>query len=350
MGWSRWALLAMALLGVAALGARRPGLVRAEGGTASDSVTFQVVRDGALTTVRIDLLVADRGPAANEQNLRSAREAIVARFAGASVSPAGEVTAAYVPNPYSWPSHRATWSYNAAGAPAGLAGAQAALAAATATWNHAGADFQFADGSATSAGTGACHGTTDGRNTVGWSAQPDAVLAITCAWYGGGAATEFDMEFDPAWEWTTAAPMRFDLQSVATHEFGHALGLAHSPLGGTVMYASYAAGTDVRSLTADDIAAVVALYGRAGGVSGATTLALSPGANLLTWAGTDRDPASVVGGQPGITAIYALDEASGQWLRYMPGAAAYVNTLKALRPGMPYWFLASSALSLPLQP
>ncbi|MCC6381447.1 MAG: matrixin family metalloprotease [Dehalococcoidia bacterium] len=351
MGVFRWVLIVAPLLALAAFGAPQRSSARAEGaGTATDALSFQVLRDGVVATVRIDMILADRGPAANDRNLRAARQAILARFPDAVVSAPGEVTAAYVLNPYSWPARRAAWGYNAAGGPPGLTGARAALMAATATWSDAGADFRFTGGGVTNAGTGACHGATDGANTVGWAEQADAVLAITCAWYGGGVATEFDMEFDPAWEWTTTVPVRFDLQSVATHEFGHALGLAHSPLGGTVMYASYAGGTTVRSLTDDDLAAVVALYGRAGGVSGATALALSPGANLLTWAASDREPGSLTAGQAGLTAIYAYDAVTGQWLRYVPGASGYVNTLKTLRPGMPYWFLATSAVSLPLQP
>jgi MYXO-CTERM domain-containing protein len=58
----------------------------------------------------------------------------------------------------------------------------------------------------------------------------------------------------------------YDLQSILTHEIGHFLGLAHSPVpckdaDCPTMNALYSHGTDYfRSLEADDVAAICAVY------------------------------------------------------------------------------------------
>ncbi|MHC5210902.1 MAG: matrixin family metalloprotease [Planctomycetota bacterium] len=55
-----------------------------------------------------------------------------------------------------------------------------------------------------------------------------------------------------------------DLQGIATHEIGHALGLGHSSVGGATMFPSISGtGTNQRSLGADDIAGIQAVYGTA---------------------------------------------------------------------------------------
>jgi peptidoglycan hydrolase-like protein with peptidoglycan-binding domain len=55
----------------------------------------------------------------------------------------------------------------------------------------------------------------------------------------------------------------FDVETVALHELGHILGLAHSSIPGAVMAPRVAANFTLRTLTADDIAAIQSLYGAA---------------------------------------------------------------------------------------
>ena len=53
-----------------------------------------------------------------------------------------------------------------------------------------------------------------------------------------------------------------DFLSVALHEVGHALGLDHSTVRGSVMYPTYdGCINNPPSLTADDIAGIRAIYG-----------------------------------------------------------------------------------------
>lgn len=60
------------------------------------------------------------------------------------------------------------------------------------------------------------------------------------------------------------APGCIDLQAVMTHEYGHALGLDHSGVPGATMEAAPLDVTALRSLEADDVAGVQAIYGAAG--------------------------------------------------------------------------------------
>lgn len=61
--------------------------------------------------------------------------------------------------------------------------------------------------------------------------------------------------------WTIgAAPGAFDVESVALHEIGHILGLAHTNVSGAVMFPSISPNTTVRNLAQDDIQGIQQLY------------------------------------------------------------------------------------------
>ena len=133
---------------------------------------------------------------------------------------------------------------------------------------------------------GGVHG--DGNNFDG----PSGVLAHAYFPPPGGGAFAGDTHFDEAETWTVnLPPSGIDLVTVAAHEFGHALGLAHSTVTGALMYPFY--GGAHRNLEADDIAGIRALYG-AGAVSGWSgweslggVLASGPG--VSSWAANRLD-------------------------------------------------------------
>ncbi len=238
--------------------------------------TIAVPVDGETYFVRVQFLLESRTAAGLAAETAAAKQQFLSRFPGAVEVTEPEVEAQYVSNGYWWPGRTASWAYNAAGKPAGISGEIDAIAAAASSWGLAGANWSFTGGGASGAGTGACNGSgLDSSNVVGWASQSGSVLAVTCTWYSQTSnpapAIEFDMEIDPDWAWTTGGSINIDLQSVVLHEFGHALGLAHSLSQSAVMYASYCQGCDKRTLTADDIAGLKSLYGTGGGVAPTNT-------------------------------------------------------------------------------
>lgn len=74
------------------------------------------------------------------------------------------------------------------------------------------------------------------------------------------------IRFCESWTWNdgpgSISGGQFDLQGVMAHEYGHALGLGHSTAGNATMFPSVGSGvTATRSIAADDIAGVQAIYG-----------------------------------------------------------------------------------------
>ena len=236
--------------------------------------TLATEANGQLSFVTFELLVKDDGSGDFDAQASALHADLQARFPGAVAVEGGEVAAQYVLAHYSWHNNRANWAYNPAGKPAGLIVDTAAISDAAASWGTLGANFSFASDGLTTAAPNGCQNVPDGHNTVGWAPIGHGVLAMTCTyWNARDGATEFDMQIDPAWAWTTeTSVIKVDLQSVVTHEFGHALGVDHPcdftrPATCTdsnraaVMYGSYTMGTNKRVQQPDDLAAIMAVYG-----------------------------------------------------------------------------------------
>lgn len=92
-----------------------------------------------------------------------------------------------------------------------------------------------------------------------------STLAITGYSYSGGTMIEADTLFSTAWTWDSYnGPLRsaMDIQRVALHELGHAIGLNHSTASGSIMNAYVG---NQYTLSSDDIAGAQALYGAPSG-------------------------------------------------------------------------------------
>jgi hypothetical protein len=79
--------------------------------------------------------------------------------------------------------------------------------------------------------SGGC-GSRDNKNVVGFGTLPPGMLALTCWWASGGSMIEADMRLNKAnFLWVVSVGSgcsnKFSVEGVATHEFGHAFGMAH---------------------------------------------------------------------------------------------------------------------------
>jgi hypothetical protein len=108
--------------------------------------------------------------------------------------------------------------------------------------------------------------TNDGINLVMFrNASSGSALATTYSWFSGTRIIDTDIVFwDAGFQFFTGSSGcsgGFYIEDVATHEFGHALGLGHSTVAGATMYPSISTcSQQSRVLDPDDIAAVLSLY------------------------------------------------------------------------------------------
>jgi hypothetical protein len=123
----------------------------------------------------------------------------------------------------------------------------------------------------------------------------------------GGITTDFysiiidaDMVFNPAEQFSTSTPTlagHFDVQSTASHEFGHVLGLDHSGIAHTMMFPFGEVGSgQQRDLAVDDVVGVAFLY---------------PADNFASVTGTISGTVSLDGSGVFAAHVIAVDRTSG---------------------------------------
>ncbi|WIE64973.1 matrixin family metalloprotease [Curtobacterium sp. MCLR17_036] len=114
---------------------------------------------------------------------------------------------------------------------------------------------------------GGC-GASSGTSVVGWGPLPGLTLALTCTWsWTDGVAFETDQRYSTKQLWSSTATCsgsRYDLRGIATHEWGHSVGLGHTAQrSGLVMKpSSTVCDTAQRTLGLGDLRGLAALSRR----------------------------------------------------------------------------------------
>ena len=161
----------------------------------------------------------------------------------------------------------------------------AAAESAAITWeNAADIDLDFADSSLENISNSRSGGDGSSLITVAATSENLALFpqlersapAYTRLFFDRrGAIVEADIVLNPYLQFSSDGTAgTFDLQSVLTHEFGHVIGLAHSPVASATMFGRLspnlersAKGIENRTLALADVSAARAVYGPRGGAT-----------------------------------------------------------------------------------
>jgi hypothetical protein len=169
---------------------------------------------------------------------------------------------AYVATGPTWNLPQTPYYINAANLDLPALSAEAAVRSGAAAWQLQPATFRFVYTGSSSQTTN----TNDGINLVLFrNVSNGSTIATTYWWSSGSRIIDADIVFwDGGFQFfagSSGCSGGFYIEDIAAHEFGHALGLGHSTSMSATMYASVSScNTANRTLDADDIAGVMALY------------------------------------------------------------------------------------------
>ena len=189
----------------------------------------------------------------------------VGAIAGLALAALGAHLSAYVYSGHRWPSNSVPFYINPANRDVTEDAAIAALQVAASNWKNqttANINVYYA---------GRTTGTTignNGKNEVFFRDEANGgTAAVTYWWYGGdGKLRDADMKFfDSGFKFFTGrsgCSQGIYLEDLATHEFGHFIGIQHSADASATMYPTVSVwcGQDWRYLSQDDINVVQLVY------------------------------------------------------------------------------------------
>jgi hypothetical protein len=196
-------------------------------------------------------------------------------------------THAYVTSGHAWKSRQVSYYINPVNLDLPEADVTAAAQSGAANWtSQSRADFSFSYAGRSSATAVA----NNARNEVFFRNESNgSTIAVTYWWYdGSGYIVDADILFyDGGFTFfgnNGGCSTGQYVQDVATHEFGHALGLRHTDVTTATMYASTTScSQNWRSLETDDIAGVEALYGTRTAAPPAAPTAVRAVAEVISW-------------------------------------------------------------------
>lgn len=169
------------------------------------------------------------------------------------------------------------YSHNSAGAPSGASdaialGAKAVAGGESSTCGTRSNGLNIYRGGTTTTYAGITAGAScqsvSGKSEVSFGPITDAnTLALACTWLGLNGFVEADIKFDNSSRtWNTAntcTGAKIDRWGVATHEFGHAVGLEHVSQDSGQVLAPYTSNCNMsqRQLGRGDQVGLTAMYG-----------------------------------------------------------------------------------------
>ena len=165
----------------------------------------------------------------------------------------------------SWPGGQINWYYNPQNQPANLSTSAVvtAIQRAAARWSGmCRITFNYLGLTSTPPNLDGAASTVDQVNVFGWDVlrgENAAYSAVTKSWWIGSGLIDADIVMNTAQFWTLT-----DLEGIMTHELGHALGLSHSDVFASVMFAEpYHSTRYMLTLRGDDANGCAVLYGAA---------------------------------------------------------------------------------------